>query len=248
MMNVIIVDDEPLALDVLETYIARIPELELVARCHNALEANEAIAAHDVDLMFLDIHMPQMSGIEFLKTLVRPPMVIITTAFANYALEGFELDVLDYLMKPISMDRFLKATNKAIEQDKLHKKSEMAAALTPASQQVTSPDEFIFVKADKKLVRVRYGDILYIEGLKDYVIIRLEAGRVITLQTMKSLEDKLPADLFRRVHRSFIVALDRINAVVGNMVEIQEKGETKLIPVGKNYREELLELIHKNKL
>ncbi len=124
----------------------------------------------------------------------------------------------------------------------------MAAALTPASQQVTSPDEFIFVKADKKLVRVRYGDILYIEGLKDYVIIRLEAGRVITLQTMKSLEDKLPADLFRRVHRSFIVALDRINAVVGNMVEIQEKGETKLIPVGKNYREELLELIHKNKL
>jgi DNA-binding LytR/AlgR family response regulator len=248
MMNVIIVDDEPLALDVLETYIARIPELELVARCHNALEANEAISAHNVDLMFLDIHMPQMSGIEFLKTLVRPPMVIITTAFANYALEGFELDVLDYLMKPISMDRFLKATNKAIEQDKLHKKSEMAAALTPASQQVTSPDEFIFVKADKKLVRVRYGDILYIEGLKDYVIIRLEAGRVITLQTMKSLEDKLPADLFRRVHRSFIVALDRINAVVGNMVEIQEKGETKLIPVGKNYREELLELIHKNKL
>ncbi len=247
-MNVIIVDDEPLALDVLETYIARIPELELVARCHNALEANEAISAHNVDLMFLDIHMPQMSGIEFLKTLVRPPMVIITTAFANYALEGFELDVLDYLMKPISMDRFLKATNKAIEQDKLHKKSEMAAALTPASQQVTSPDEFIFVKADKKLVRVRYGDILYIEGLKDYVIIRLEAGRVITLQTMKSLEDKLPADLFRRVHRSFIVALDRINAVVGNMVEIQEKGETKLIPVGKNYREELLELIHKNKL
>lgn len=247
-MNVIIVDDEPLALDVLETYIARIPELELVARCHNALEANEAISAHNVDLMFLDIHMPQMSGIEFLKTLVRPPMVIITTAFANYALEGFELDVLDYLMKPISMDRFLKATNKAIEQDKLHRKSEMAAALTPASQQVTSPDEFIFVKADKKLVRVRYGDILYIEGLKDYVIIRLEAGRVITLQTMKSLEDKLPADLFRRVHRSFIVALDRINAVVGNMVEIQEKGETKLIPVGKNYREELLELIHKNKL
>lgn len=248
MIHVLLVDDEPLALDVLETYIAQIPDFHLVGRCSNAMEANEVLLTQDVDLMFLDIQMPQMSGIEFLKTLVRPPMVIISTAFSNYALEGFELDAIDYLLKPISMDRFLKAANKAIEQHKLQHRSDMANAVSLAPSKSSTPDEFIFVKADKKLVRVRYGDILYIEGLKDYVIIRLDSGRVITLQTMKSLEDKLPADRFRRVHRSYILSLDRINAVVGNMVEIREKGETKLIPVGKNYRDELLDLINRNKL
>ncbi len=241
MINTIIVDDEPLALDVLETYIEKMPELNLVQKCNNALEANEALKKHDIDLMFLDIQMPQLTGIDFLKTLSNPPLVVFTTAYDNYAIEGFELDALDYLLKPISLERFMKAANKAIDQINLQNK-ETAVEVTPG-------EDFIFVKADKKLIKVKYADILYIEGLKDYVIIRIEEGkRVITLQTMKSLESKLPSNLFKRIHRSYIVGINKIEAVLGNMVEVTEKGQKKHLPVGKNYREELLTLINKNRL
>lgn len=242
MINVIIVDDEPLALDVLETYIEKIPKLNLVQRCHNAIEANEALENHDIDLMFLDIQMPQLTGTDFLKTLSKPPLVIFTTAYANYALEGFELNAVDYLLKPISLERFMKAVNKAVEQIELQNHSH--AAETPDKKE----QDFIFVKADKKLVKVNFSDVIYIEGLKDYVIIRMETGRVITLQTMKSLEDKLPVHLFKRIHRSYIVAIDKIKAVVGNMVEVIEKGQAKHLPVGKNYRDQLLEIINENRL
>lgn len=242
-MNTIIVDDEPLAQDVLETYIEKIPELNLVARCSNALEANEVLKSQDVDLMFLDIQMPQLTGIDFLKTLTRPPLVIFTTAYPNYALEGFELNALDYLLKPISLERFMKAVNKAIEQHDLQSREN-----NPAESSNSDDPDFIFVKADKKLVKVKYDDILYIEGLKDYVIIRMDSDRVITLQTMKSLEAKMPSDQFKRIHRSYIVNLDRINAIVGNMVEVIEKKETKHLPIGKNYRDELLEIVNKNRL
>ncbi len=243
MINVIIVDDEPLALDVLETYIEKIPELNLVQRCSNALEANDALKNHQIDLMFLDIQMPQLTGTDFLKTLTKPPLVIFTTAFANYALEGFELNAVDYLLKPISLERFIKAVNKAMEQIELQRKDAPAAAASGEPE-----TDFIFVKADKKLVKIKYDDIIYIEGLKDYVIIRLDATRVVTLQTMKSLEDKLPSKHFKRIHRSFIVNLDKINAVLGNMVEVMEKGQAKHLPVGKNYRDELLAIINKNRL
>ena len=239
-MNVIIVDDEPLALEVLETYVSQIPELKLVAKCNNALEANEALRNHQVDLMFLDIQMPQITGIEFLKSLERPPMAIFTTAYDNYAVEGFELNAVDYLMKPISLDRFMKAVNKARENhDRLNDSS-------GGGQEDGA--EFIFVKSDKKLVKLFYKDIIYIEGLKDYVIIRHETGRTITLQTMKSLEQKLPEAFFKRIHRSYIVNLKKINAVLGNMVEVTEKAQAKHIPVGKNYREELLKIINENRL
>ncbi len=241
MIKTIIVDDEPLALDVLETHIEKIPELYLVKRCNNALEANEALLNEDVDLMFLDIQMPQLTGIEFLKSLTKPPLVIFTTAFPNYAIEGFELDALDYLLKPISLERFMKAVNKAIDQIDLQRKD--------AGANGSEGEDFIFVKADKKLIRVKYADIIYIEGLKDYVIIRLEVGkRVITLQTMKSLEEKLPSKLFKRIHRSYIVGIEKIEAVIGNMVEITEKGQKKHLPIGKNYRDELLQLINQNRL
>ena len=242
-MNTIIVDDEPLAQDVLETYIEKIPELNLVARCSNALEANEVLKSQDVDLRFLDIQMPQLTGIDFLKTLTRPPLVIFTTAYPNYALEGFELNALDYLLKPISLERFMKAVNKAIEQHDLQSREN-----NPAESSNSDDPDFIFVKADKKLVKVKYDDILYIEGLKDYVIIRMDSDRVITLHTMKSLEAKMPSDQFKRIHRSYIVNLDRINAIVGNMVEVIEKKETKHLPIGKNYRDELLEIVNKNRL
>ncbi|MBV6443082.1 MAG: DNA-binding response regulator [Haliscomenobacteraceae bacterium CHB4] len=242
MLNVLIVDDEPLALDVLETYIAQMSDLRLVKRCSNALEANEALKSHDIDLMFLDIQMPQLTGIDFVKTLSKPPMIVFTTAYPNYAIQGFDLNALDYLLKPISLERFVKAVNKAVEH------ADMAQRDNNASNQHYDGQEFFFVKADKKLVKVNFDDIIYIEGLKDYVIIRLVQGRVITLQTMKSLEDKLPQGRFKRIHRSYIVAMDKITAIEGNMVEVQEKDKPKLLPIGKNYRDELLEMIDKNRL
>lgn len=244
MINVIIVDDEPLAQDVLETYIEKIPELHLVQKCNNAFEANEALKNGSIDLMFLDIQMPQLTGIDFLKTLNKPPLVIFTTAYSNYAIEGFELNALDYLLKPISMERFLKAVNKAMDQLDLQQRDKAPA---PHSEQEDRP-EFIFVKADKKLVKINFDDVVYIEGLKDYVIIKLDASRVITLQTMKSLEDKLPTAIFKRIHRSFIVNLNKVHAIVGNMVEVMEKGQAKHLPIGKNYRDELLDLINQNRI
>ena len=237
MIRAIIVDDEPLALDVLETYIAQLPELELVARCENALEAREVLKQHDVDLMFLDINMPQLTGIDFVKTLSVKPNFIFTTAHPYYAVEGFELNAIDYLMKPIPLERFMKAVNKVIN---------MQLGETSAPEK--KKENFIFVKADKKLIKVNFYDILYIEGLKDYVIIRQKEGRIITLHTMKSLEAKLPDHIFKRIHRSYIVNIGAIDAIVGNMIELKEKSQVKHIPIGKNYREELLKVINKNRL
>ncbi len=237
MINAIIVDDEPLALDVLETYIERIPSLNLVKRCNNAVEAFDALNTEKVDVMFLDIQMPQLTGIDFLKTLKKPPLVIFTTAYPNYALDGYELNVTDYLLKPISFERFMTAVNKVTE---LLQKGNNNAEAEP----LEVAKDFIFVKSDKKLVKVKYDDIFYIEGLKDYVIIRMKDSRVITLQTMKSLEAKMPSDKFKRIHRSYIVSLDKIEAIVGNMIEINKKH----LPIGKNYREELLKMINENRL
>jgi DNA-binding LytR/AlgR family response regulator len=245
MLNVLIVDDEPLALDVLETYIGQMPELRLVKRCSNALEANEALKSNDIDLMFLDIQMPQLTGIDFVKTLSDPPMIVFTTAYPNYAIQGFDLNALDYLLKPISLERFMKAVNKAVDQAEMANMELTQATGAPA---VNDGLDFFFVKADKKLVKVNFDDIIYIEGLKDYVIIRLHQGRVITLQTMKNLEERLPKHLFRRIHRSFIVAMDKVLAIEGNMVEVMEKDKPKLLPIGKNYRDDLLQLIEKKRL
>lgn len=233
MINTIIVDDEPLALDVLETYIEKLPSLNLVARCGNAMEAFEVLKKENIDLIFLDIQMPQLTGIEFLKSLSNPPKVIFTTAYPNYALDGYELNVTDYLLKPIPFDRFMMAVNK------------VESGADDAASEKKEKKDFIFVKSDKKLIKVKYKDIKYIEGLKDYVIIRIvDNSRVITLQTMKSLEAKLPSKLFRRIHRSYIVGLDKIDAVVGNMIEIDKKH----LPIGKNYRDELLKIVNENKL
>lgn len=241
MARVIIVDDEPLALDVMETYIDKLPSLELVARCENAIQAFDVLSREEVDIMFLDIQMPQLTGIDFLKSLSNPPLVIFTTAYPNYAIEGYELNVIDYLLKPISFERFMKAVNKALSQLELQNDT---ATAVPAATESSEGADFIFVKADKKLIKVNYDDILYVEGLKDYVIIKMATSRVITLQTMKSLESKLPSGIFKRIHRSYIVNLDKIKAVVGNMVEVDKKH----LPIGKNYRDQLLKIINKNRL
>lgn len=230
MIKTLIVDDEPLALQVLENYIEQLPEVKLVAKCENAIEANDILNKEEVDLICLDIQMPQISGVEFLKSLKNPPMVIFTTAFSNYAIEGYDLDVVDYLLKPISFDRFMKAINKVTE--RMNKNHDS-----------TTEDDYFYVKADKKLIKVKYDDIIYVEGLKDYVILRNENSRVITLQTMKSLEEKLPSNMFKRVHRSYIVNIDKINSIMGNMIEVINKGNEKMIPIGKNYKDELMKTI-----
>jgi len=241
MIRAIIVDDEPLALEVLETYISQIPEIELIKKCENAFEANEALKNHEIDLMFLDIQMPQLSGIDFLKTLQNPPCVIFTTAYPDYAVQGFELNATDYLLKPISLERFMKAVNKVSE--KIHKKR-----VDHEDVHHDAHEEYFFVKADKKFLKVNFSDILYIEGLKDYVIIRLETGRIITLQTMKSLEERLPPQTFKRIHRSYITNINKLTAIVGNMVELMEAGKVKQLPIGKNYKDELLDMVNDNKL
>ena len=235
MIKTIIVDDEPLALKVLENYIDQLPEVELVAKCENAIEANNVLQNEDVDLICLDIKMPQISGIDFLKSLKNPPMVIFTTAFSNYALESYNLDVVDYLLKPISFDRFMKAINKVSER-------------MNHDHDYSEADDYFYVKADKKLMKVKYDDIIYIEGLKDYVILRNVNSRVITLQTMKSLEEKLPSKMFKRVHRSYIVNVEKINSIMGNMIEVMDKGKEKLIPIGKNYKDELMKTIEEKRI
>jgi DNA-binding LytR/AlgR family response regulator len=235
-MNVIIVDDEPLAIEVIETYLSHFPELNLKAKCANAIEAFEALDANDIDLMFLDIQMPQISGIDFLKSLKNPPKVIFTTAFSNFAVEGFELNAVDYLLKPFSLERFSKAVQKFLE---IHTKKENKTTLLSEEE----PD-YIFVKADKKLIKVRFEDIFYVEGLKDYVMLHTPTGRIVTLQTMKSLEEKLPSDIFIRVHRSYIVNLKLIELLEANSVLVNKKK----IPIGKNYKDELLNVINQKRL
>lgn len=234
MIRTLIVDDEPLALEILESYIQQIKDIQLVAKCNNAMEALAALKEHKIDLMFLDIEMPVLRGTDFVKSLSHAPEVVFTTAYPEFVVQGFELNALDYLLKPISFDRFLKSINKYNEL-----KSETKAG---------AEQDFIFVKADKKLVKINYNEIVYIEGLKDYVIIHTPQSRVITLQTMKSLEEKLNKENFIRIHRSYILNFDHINAVHGSDVEVIVKSAPKLIPIGNNYKDELDAMVEKKKL
>ncbi len=239
-----IVDDEPLALDVLETFIQRLENLELVCRCNNAVEAYGCLQSEHIDLLFLDIQMPKLTGIDFLKSLANPPKVIFTTAYRDYAVEGFELNALDYLLKPIAFERFLKAVSKAsaLEQQTA---APAAPALTAASASTQDYKEaFIYLKADKKMVKVMLSDILYIESLKDYIRVKTETKEIISYQKISFLEEKLPTDKFLRIHRSFIIALDKIQAFSATAVDI---GKTE-IPIGRFYKNEVLQVLNQNNL
>ncbi|MDX2001417.1 MAG: LytTR family DNA-binding domain-containing protein [Chitinophagales bacterium] len=229
----LIVDDEPLAQEVLESYIQKMPELALSHKCSNAIEALAFLRENEVQLLFLDIQMPEITGLEMVKSLKNPPAIIFTTAYPNYAVQGFEMDAMDYLVKPISFDRFVKGVNKAIHYLEMDQKE---------SQQAIEEEAYIFVKADKKIVKIMLDDILYIEGLKDYIMIFTHDQRIITLQTMKNLEERLPSNKFMRIHRSFIISLDKLKSVVGNLVEIGNKQ----IPLGKNYRDDFMKIIEKH--
>ncbi|MBI1222699.1 MAG: response regulator [Bacteroidetes bacterium] len=236
-LNCIIVDDEPLAQDVIESYLESEQDIQLLRKCQNALEAREALKSLQVDLLFLDIQMPEISGIDFLRSLESPPMVIFTTAHPNYAVEGFNLDAVDYLMKPISKERFTKAVKKARELYQL--KNQPVTTGLPAED-----DDHFFVKADQKLVKLRYDDVHYVEALADYVKIHTDEKRIITLQTMKKMEERLPSDRFIRVHRSFIVRIGKIKAISGNKIELGDQQ----IPIGKNYKSSLYEYLYANNI
>jgi DNA-binding LytR/AlgR family response regulator len=235
----LIVDDEPLAQDVLENYVQKMPSLQMAGKCGNAVEALQRLRKGDISIIFLDIQMPEISGLDFLKSLKNPPAVIFTTAYSDYAIDAFDLDAVDYLLKPIPFDRFLKAVNKAISL-----LSHENSAREISSLKTEGDNDYIFVKADKKLVKIGLDEILYIEGLKDYVMIYTPAGRTITLQTMKNLEEKLPSDKFIRVHRSFIISIGKVKSVTGSSVEVNGKS----LPIGKLYRDQFMKVVEKDSI
>jgi DNA-binding LytR/AlgR family response regulator len=233
-MNCLIVDDEPLAQDVIESHIAKTEGLKLVGKCNNAITAAEKLKANPVDVLFLDIQMPEISGIDFLRSLENPPLVVFTTAYSEYAVEGFELSAIDYLLKPISYERFLKAVEKAKEYHALKNSDPGEADLD---------DEYIFVKANQKQIKIGYNEIKYIEAFADYVKIYVNDRRIVTLQTMKKMEAKLPADKFCRIHRSFIASFKHIDSFNSSEVEI----DGVKMPIGKNYKENFLNKMKENK-
>ena len=226
-MNCLIVDDEPLAVKVLETHIENIPSLKIIGNCLNAFTAMEKKKKNNIDLMFLDIHMPKLMGHEFLRTLRNPPKVIFTTAYKEYALDAFELDAVDYLLKPITLERLMKAVNKI---------SNVQAFDIKEEQQVVDNQGFVYFRADRKMIKVGYHDIVYVESMKDYIkIVRMNDKPLLVKQSISSLEDVLPANLFLRIHRSYIVAINKIAAFTNHDVEIGGKE----LPIGRLYAQQV---------
>lgn len=231
-MKCIIVDDEPLAIEILEAYVAKVEQLELAGTFRNAVSAFTFLQQHTVDLIFLDIQMPKLSGIDFLKTLRNPPKVIFTTAFRDYAIEGFDLEVADYLLKPIPFERFLKAVAKVLHQP----------AATASQPQTKVDEDYVYFKVDKKMVKTRMVDILYIESIKDYVKVRTPEREIITQQKISYLEESLPREQFIRIHRSFIVNREKIDAYSATDVEIGKFH----VPIGRNYKNDVMKVLGKN--
>ncbi len=241
MIRCLIVDDEPLALHILEDYISKIPFLQLVKATTNPIEALTIVQEKGADLVFLDVQMPELSGIQFLRIANGKAKVILTTAYPQYALEGYELDVIDYLLKPIAFDRFFKAVQKA---QTIMQPPAAAGAKPLQTEPAQQPrqdflSDFIFVKTEHKIQKVYLNDILFIEGLKDYISIFTPAERIITLQNMKKMEDALPSKYFIRVHKSYIVSVNKIDSIERSRIFINDK----IIPVGDTYREEFFKVI-----
>jgi len=225
-LRCVIVDDEPLSIEVMEGYLKKIPNIEVVATFNDAISVMSILSEQDIDFLFLDIEMPKLSGIDFLRSISNPPMVIITSANKNYALDGYELNVVDYLLKPITLERVIRAVNKIIE-----KKSKKTIKPTP--QEST---DYIFLKENKKMIRLVLSDIQYIESIKDYVKVVTENKTVVTKQNLSHFEQILDPSEFVRVHRSFIVAIRHIDAFTSASVEI---GKLE-IPIGRLYKDEAL--------
>lgn len=242
-LKCIAVDDEPLALDIIEDYVSKVPFLELVKRTENAIEALQMVQEGGVDLVFLDIQMPELTGIQFLKIANGKANYILTTAYSQYALESYDLNVSDYLLKPIAFDRFYKAVEKVHNRLKVQISNDTSIqpllSTEPAKPVNTPVQDFIFVKTEHKIQKIELDDILYIEGLKDYISIFTKNERVITLQNMKKMEETLPKDQFIRVHKSYIIALDKIESIERSRISIC----SKIIPIGDTYRDEFFKHI-----
>ncbi|MBN1200165.1 MAG: response regulator transcription factor [Bacteroidales bacterium] len=242
-MNIkcIVVDDEPLAIDKIKEYISRIPYLELLASFDNAIDALEFLRDTRTDLVFLDIQMEKFTGIQLLEILRNPPKIIITSAYDNYAVKGYELDVTDYLLKPISFERFLKAVTKVSREIRSEKPLQPAA---DTAGSVKPPADYIFIKADYHMHKVKLENILYIEGMKDYLRLHLPNERIMTLMSFMKMEKILPPDRFMRVHKSYIISLDKIERIERNTIMISGQK----IPIGNKYKKEFLDYLEKEKV
>jgi len=232
-INALIIDDEPLAQDVIKQYALKLPDLKILATCNEAICAHKVLQEQAIDLIFLDINMPKLSGISFLRNLNNPPLVIFTTAYSEYALEGFELNAIDYLKKPFSFERFCKAYYRAEDLLLLKKKNE----ITPTESEA----KFLFIKSNKKSYKINFSDILFVEGLGDYIKIHLTDNRYITNLSMKRILDLLPSELFYRIHKSYIISLNNIESIEGNMLSINGNK----LPIGNSYRQEFFEYINR---
>jgi len=237
MINCVIIDDEPLARKGLREYISDVDFLHLAGEYDNPLRATEMISKGEVQLLFLDIQMPKITGLDFMKTLQKPIPVIFTTAFPQFALDGFELNALDYLVKPISFDRFLKAALKAKEYYEVRQKNEVDK--TPAAE----AGDYFFIKADNKLVKVSFSDILFIEALQNYVVVHTQEKKLITYLTFKSVEEYLPSSQFIKVHKSFIVSAAKVDSIEGNDIRICQHH----IPISRNLKDEVMDKLLKGK-
>ena len=235
MITVIAIDDEPLALQLIVDYIQKTPDLMLVGQFENPLEAAQFISKTHIDIVFTDIQMPGLNGIEFTRSMVNGTVVIFTTAFAKYAIEGFKLDIADYLLKPFTYEEFLTS---------VHKAERMIRSSTKPADDVLSNNEFLFLKSDYKIKRINFQNILYIEGLKEYVKVYtlLSDKPILSLSSLKILEIKLPSDKFMRVHRSFIVNLEKIETIDRSRIVFGKK----YIPIGEQYKDKFQEFLDKN--
>ncbi|MCU0392842.1 MAG: LytTR family DNA-binding domain-containing protein [Thermoflexibacter sp.] len=237
MIKCAIIDDESLAIKLLADYVQKTPTLELVGKFNKPTQALPLLQREEIDLLFLDIEMPELTGLEFIKLLKNKPFIILTTAYSQYAIDGFDLDVSDYLLKPVTFERFLKAVNKVSEIWQLKNGSEKNEQTLTNAVSSESKDYF-WVKADQKLQKIFFKDILYIEGLKEYIsIYTIQNQRIITLEALKNLEESLPCPPFVRCHKSYIVSLDKVTAMIDNQLEISKK----LIPIGASYKEQVIQ-------
>ena len=240
MLKCVIIDDEPLAQECIANYVDKVDFLELQGTGCNAVELTQLLTAHEVDLIFLDIQMPVMNGLDFLKMAQKRPMVVITTAYPSFAIEGFQLDVLDYMLKPVTFNRFFKAATKAKDYYQLVTKSVAATDITKGN----AAEDYFFVKCDYKYERIYFADILYIQGLENYVTIYTRKGKYITLLYLKNVEENLDNQSFMRVHKSYIVSVAKIEAIENNEIIIQ----SSRIPIGRNYRDEVIDRVINKKL
>lgn len=243
ILSCIILEDEPLARSLIETYVSKVPHLQLVNSFSSSMEALDFLRENKVDILFSDIQMPDITGIALLKILSKKPLVILTTAYSEYAIEGYELDVFDYLLKPISFERFLKSVEKATLRLTLNETERLANNLQASQNQEVAPN-FIFIKDGTKLIKIKLGEILYIEGLKDYVSIYTKDKKIVSLQTLKSLEAQLPHNQFIRVHNSYIIAFGAIEVVDKERILISKN----YIPISDTYKKAFKDYLEKNQL